>query len=68
MINSGGSECVLKGSDKDRLGMCAWLQAHLCSDTLGGFPVLAVKCSKLASTAPTGDRVEAPGDGDRMCR
>lgn len=48
--------------------MCGWLQAHLCSDNLGGFPVLAVKYSKLASPAPTGDRVEAPGDGDRMCR
>lgn len=48
--------------------MCGWLQAHLCSDNLGGYPVLAVKYSKLASTAPTGDSMEVPGDGDRMCR
>lgn len=48
--------------------MCGWLQAHLCSDILGGYPVLAVKYSKLASTAPTGDSVEVPRDNDRMCR
>ena len=61
--------CFIKGSDKkDRLGVCGWLQAHLFSDNLGGFPMLAVKYSKLASPAPTGDSMEVTGDGDRMCR
>lgn len=29
--------------------------------------MLAIKYSKLASTASTGDNMELPGDSDRMC-
>lgn len=57
---------MLARAQMGRIAMVC-LKIHLCSDSVGGFPMVVRKYSELASAASRRDNMEMPEDSDRIC-